>query len=70
MARKVLLFQVSQCKEIVSEYEIEKTRNKFKGLKEAFPSRANWKPPMQPLLPSERDLLHGPKEAVILLRAM
>ena len=54
--------------EIVSEYEIDKTRNKFKGLKGAFPSKVNWNPPMRSLLPSERDLLHGPQEAVTLLK--
>lgn len=54
--------------EIVKQYEIDKTRNKFKELKKAFPSKANWKPPMRTLLPLERDLLHGPTEAVTLLR--
>ena len=39
--------------EIITECEIDKTRSKFKGLK-AFPSKANWKPPMRTLLQSEK----------------
>ena len=55
-------------RDIITEYELAKARNKRIKRQSVFPSKTNWKPPMRLLSPLEETLLCGPSETATLLR--